>query len=421
MSKIKASPRGCPDWLTDDFDKAQFIYDQAKNQAKIYGYKGYQTPIFEHAEVFTKTLGDSSDVITKEMYSFTDKNEEVFVLRPEATAPLVRLFLSHKLKRELPLKMFTFGPMFRYERPQKGRQRQFHQIGIEHLGAPNDLFTEFECISFGWNFLQSLKLTSTLRVEINALGTSSERESFKAALIDFLKPNKKSLSEDSQNRLETNPLRILDSKSKEDIEVLKEAPKIFNFISDEEKNKTEKLISTLNQEGITANLSPHLVRGLDYYNGLVFEIIADEGLGAQSTVLAGGRYDHLVESMGGESTNAIGWGCGLERIMLLSKVEVKESKSLGLIMNVDDEATLIRLSHKLRKEIKAPLFIPLTGNLSKKFQKCQKAGVDWTIIIGEEELKNKTLSLKNFSTGDQDKKTESEALKFLKGIFDSDS
>lgn len=421
MSKITASPRGCPDWLPDDFDKAQLIIEKAKHQAKLYGFKGYQTPIFEHAEVFTKTLGDSSDVVTKEMYSFSDKNDELFVLRPEATAPLVRLFLSHKLKRELPLKMFTFGPMFRYERPQKGRQRQFHQIGIEHLGAPTDLFTEFECISFGWNFLQTLNITSKLKVLVNALGSSSEREEFKKSLINYLTPLKTKLSEDSKKRLETNPLRILDSKSKEDIEILKEAPKITDFISKKEKEKTTDLIATLNNEGITAELSPQLVRGLDYYNGLVFEIIALEGLGAQSTVLAGGRYDQLVESMGGEKTNAIGWGCGLERIMLLSEIKIEEPKSLGLVMNTNNEKELIRLSHKLRKEIQVPLFTPLTGNLSKRFQKSQKAGVDWAVIVGEEELKNKSLSLKNFSTGNQENKSEAEAFDFLKELFCSDS
>ena len=420
MAETLKAPRGCPDWLPEDYYLAEEIVKKAQNVCERYGYKGYKTPIFEHAPVFTKSLGDTSDIITKEMYSFTDKNDETFILRPEATAPLVRLFLSNKLKRELPLKMFTYGPMFRYERPQKGRQRQFHQIGVEHLGAPKSLFSEFETISMGQNFLDSLNLNTKTKVLVNALGNSEQRQKYKEALVEYLTPLKDKLSQDSQNRLETNPLRILDSKSKEDQELLKDSPKLFDFLEQEQKDHTTKLIQILNDSGIEAELNPLLVRGLDYYNDLVFEIIALEGLGAQSTILAGGRYDSLIGSMGNDEVNAIGWGAGLERLMLLSNKADSPKPDLGLVIANDDEELMIKTSNQIRSN-NLSLFVPTSGNFSKRMQKCQKQGVKWCIVIGDDELKSGSWTLKNFSSGEQSQKTPEGAIKFFKEQFSSDS
>jgi len=413
MADMLKAPRGCPDWLPKDYYLAENIVKIAQKTCENYGFLGYKTPIFEHAPIFTKSLGDSSDIITKEMYSFSDKNDELFILRPEATAPLVRLFISQKLKRELPLKMFTYGPMFRYERPQKGRQRQFHQIGVEHLGAPNDIFSEFEMISMGQVFLDSLKLKTTTKILINALGTSEQREDFKASLLKYLKPLKDKLSEDSQKRLETNPLRILDSKSSEDQELLKNAPMVFEFLDNDQKKHVEDLIKELKLAGIDAELSPLLVRGLDYYNDLVFEVIANEGLGAQSTLLAGGRYDNLIGSMSKDEVTAIGWGAGLERLMLLSPEVSKPEPFLGLVANSVDESELIKISHEIRKS-GLSLYTPTSGNFSKRMQKCQKQNVKWCIVVGEDEIKNKTWTLKNFSSSEQIQKPIKEALIFLK-------
>ena len=341
MSKLKA-PRGCPDWLPEKSALAEQILSKAKSWADLYGFETYKTPIFEASEVFTKTLGDSSDIITKEMYSFKDRNDEVFILRPEATAPLVRLFISEKLGRSAPLKMFTYGPMFRYERPQKGRQRQFNQIGIEHIGAPKDLITHFETLSMGWNFVNSLELSSPIKIKVNGIGSSEERLKFKEALIKHLSPLKEQLSEDSQKRLLENPLRILDSKSQEDQNLLKEAPKISNLLKDESKDELKKLIELCKKENIQIEEDPHLVRGLDYYNDLVFEIVAETDLGAQNTILAGGRYDNLVASMGGGDFGAIGWGAGLERLMILSKLKPKATKPIGLVFQDIDPEPLAR-------------------------------------------------------------------------------
>ena len=419
MTETLKAPRGCPDWLPEDYYLAETIVKKAQTVCENYGFRGFKTPIFEHASVFTKSLGDASDIITKEMYSFTDKNGEPFVLRPEATAPLVRLFLNHKLKRKLPLKMFTHGPMFRYERPQKGRQRQFHQIGVEHLGAPKNLFTEFETITMGQNFLDSLNLNTNTKVLINALGDSKQRQKFKVSLVEYLTPLKEKLSSNSQNRLTTNPLRILDSKSEEDQKLLKESPKLYNFLSNEQKEHTERLIETLKNFGIKTELNPLLVRGLDYYNDLVFEIVALEGLGVQNTVLAGGRYDSLINSMGNEDVNAIGWGAGLERLMLLSTKIRIPTPDVGLVITHNDESLLIKISHQIRSEGGVSLYIPTSGNFSKRMQKCQRQGVKWCIVLGEEELRKGLWTLKNFSSGEQIQKNSRESLDFFKGQFSS--
>lgn len=419
MSKTKSklqAPRGCPDLLPEDNAKFDEILSKAKKWASLYGFETYKTPIFESAAVFTKTLGDSSDIVTKEMYSFEDRNGELFILRPEATAPLVRLFISEKLGRSAPLKMFTYGPMFRYERPQKGRQRQFHQIGVEHIGAPKDLITHFEVLSFGWNFVSSLKLSSPIKIKINSIGGPEERARFKKALIAYLMPLKKSLSEDSQKRLTENPLRILDSKSDEDKKVLEKAPRISDFLSKESRQELSDLIGLCRSEQLSIEEDPFLVRGLDYYNDLVFEIVAETNLGAQNTILAGGRYDSLVESMGGGDFGSIGWGAGLERLMILSNLEILETKSLGLVFQ-SVEAKLFSETTNLLRKNGLRVFAPTSGNFSKKLLKCQKQKCSQIIIIGEDELKNGTWTLKNMDSGEQSSLSPEQCIQNLKEIF----
>lgn len=414
MSKLKA-PRGCPDWLPEQASLAEQILSKAKVWADLYGFETYKTPIFEASEVFTKTLGDSSDIITKEMYSFEDRNGELFILRPEATAPLVRLFISEKLGRSAPLKMFTYGPMFRYERPQKGRQRQFNQIGVEHIGAPKDLITHFEMLSMGWNFVSSLKLSSPIKIKINGIGDASERAEFKKSLVTYLTPLKDKLSEDSQKRLLENPLRILDSKSKEDQDLLKDAPKISNFLNKDSRDELKSLIELCQTENIIIEEDPHLVRGLDYYNDLVFEIVAETDLGAQNTILAGGRYDSLVSSMGGGDFGSIGWGAGLERLMILSKLEAEKTKTVGLVFQ-DIDSTVFSKTCNLLRSNGVKVFAPISGNFSKKMLKCQKQNCSHIIIIGEDELKNKTWSIKNLANNSQESLPVDEALKKLKDL-----
>ncbi len=399
MSKLQA-PRGCHDLLPEDCALSEAILIKAQKWAHIYGFKTYKTPIFENSEVFTKTLGDTSDIITKEMYSFNDQNDNLFILRPEATAPLVRLFISKKLQRSAPLKMFTYGPMFRYERPQKGRHRQFHQIGIEYIGAPKDLFTHFEVISMGWNFVNSLNIQPPLKIKVNSIGSHEERKIFKEKLVKYLTPLKNKLSKDSQKRILNNPLRILDDKSEQDRSLLADAPKIIDYISEKARKELFHLINLCKLENITIEHDPFLVRGLDYYNDLVFEIICEGELGAQNTILAGGRYDNLVASMGGGHHPAMGWGAGLERLMLLSKIRPKIISPIGLVLQNSNEILLSQVSNELRLK-NIPTFIPTTGNFSKKLLKCQKAGCEKVIIIGTNEINSGNWTIKNFKTGSQ--------------------
>jgi len=398
--KTLKSPRGCPDWLPEQAEKAEWILLNARKISSLYGFKPYQTPMFESSQVFTRTLGDTSDIVTKEMYSFEDRNGESFTLRPEGTAPLVRMFISNKLQRELPLKIFYSGPMFRYERPQKGRQRQFHQIGVEYLGAPNTVLSHFEVLQMAWQWLKGLEINSNLKVYVNAIGNIGERNAFKESLISYLKPHLETLSEESKERLVKNPLRILDSKSEEDINLLKSAPSIRDFISKEKQDEIDELVTTLKNYGVDVELDTGLVRGLDYYNDLVFEIKAESDLGAQNTVLAGGRYDNLIEEMGGVSTPSIGWAAGLERLMLLSSFEPAEGLKVGVLLQNPNSEDEISLSQKLRdKNIK--VFIPQGGNFSKRMQKIQKNGCSHALIFGDDEKAKGVWTVKDLKQGEQ--------------------
>lgn len=402
MKNSLKTPRGCPDWLPEQGKQVDFIIEKAKKCAELYGFSPYQTPIFESSEVFTRTLGDTTDIVTKEMYSFLDRNNESFTLRPEGTAPLVRLFLTQKLARQLPLKMYYFGPMFRYERPQKGRQRQFHQFGVEYLGAPNELFSHFEVLSLAWKWLRSLGLNEeTLSLELNSIGSFKERQDYKEKLLQFLKPKKEELSKESQERFEKNPLRILDSKSPEDIELIKNAPKIHEVISEESRAGLNELMEQLAKIGVKSKINSNLVRGLDYYNDLVFEFKSDGDLGAQNTLLAGGRYDKLIESMGGPSTPAIGWAAGIERLMLLTSTPPSLNKKFGIVLKEEVDQTYIKISEKIR-DLALEAYVPRGGNFSKRIQKCQKQNCSHVIIIGEDEHKSNSWTIKDLGTGEQE-------------------
>ncbi len=409
-AKILKAPRGCPDWLPEQAEKAEWILSKAREVTSLYGFRPYQTPIFENSQVFTRTLGDTSDIVTKEMYSFEDRNGESYTLRPEGTAPLVRMFISNKLQRELPLKVFYSGPMFRYERPQKGRQRQFHQIGVEYLGASKSLLSHFEVLKMAWQWLLSLEIKSNLKLYVNAIGSIEERNAFRDELVKYLKPHLVNLSEESKERLIKNPLRILDSKSDEDKKLLIDAPVIRDFISDEKRAEIDELIAKLKNFDVDVELDTSLVRGLDYYNDLVFEIKAESDLGAQNTVLAGGRYDNLIEEMGGASTPSLGWAAGLERLMLLSSFSVTETLKVGVLLQQPNEEDEISLSNKLRS-MKIPVFIPIGGNFSKRMQKIQKQNCSHAVIFGEDEKSKGTWTVKNLKNGEQEEVKPEEFIK----------
>ena len=324
------------------------VTEAAREIAARFGYQLMATPIFEFTEVFKRTLGETSDVVMKEMYSFSMKEGEEITLRPENTASVVRAMLSGGLQQQLPLKYFYAGPMFRHERPQKGRQRQFHQIGVELLGVAQPL-GDVEIISAGAEILDRLGILSSTVLELNTLGDPASRLAYREALVDYFRGVVDDLSEDSRKRLERNPLRILDSKDKGDQRLVADAPSFSDYLNQESQDFFGKVQAGLDLLGIAYELSPRLVRGLDYYSHTTFEFKTKD-LGAQDTVMAGGRYDGLVEIMGGPPTPGVGWAAGVERMAMLLAEEPPAPRPVVLVpMGAAAEAAAMTLARDLRR------------------------------------------------------------------------
>lgn len=405
------APRGTYDLFFEEAQQHSFVLDASKKMALLYGFSEVITPIFEHIEVFQKTLGDSSDIISKEMYVFEDRNSSKFVLRPEGTAGVSRAFINANLSRSLPVKLFYSGPMFRYERPQKGRFRQFYQLGVEFLGLESPL-ADAEVILLGQKIINNLKLKDKVSLEINSIGDTESRSKYQKELVSFLNDNKSSLSEHSLKRLEQNPLRILDSKDEADKNLLIKAPKIIDSLNALSLEKYAELLEILDGLGVSYKKNDFLVRGLDYYNHCVFEFTSQH-LGAQSAVIAGGRYDNLIQKMGGPSVSGVGWGAGVERIKLLMSHTNNNQKLVAIIVDESVEKTkALQLAEKLRnKNIAAEIIY--TGNLSKKIKKAQRINASQAVIIGSEENSNKQIILKDFESCTQKTISESELLSEL--------
>jgi len=399
MNKKLQPVRGTHDHLHDEMQIYNYIISLAEKVCNRYGFLAFSTPIFEFSEVFKKTLGDSSDIVSKEMYTFKDKGDEEITLRPEGTAGIIRAILSNGLTHEMPFKAFYNGPMFRYERPQKGRLRQFHQIGIELIGVKNEI-ADTEVISCANRLLSELKIDNKISLQINCLGNIEDRKKYIKDLLNYLESYKNRLSEDSLKRFKQNPLRILDSKNKEDIDILANAPIILEYLNSESKNNFENVLKNLKSLNISYTINPKLVRGLDYYNNITFEFVTEE-LGAQGAVIAGGRYDGLMKQMGGPDLPGIGWAAGLERISLLTEVKKINNKSITIIsMDDKSEKLCLKIGEQLRKE-KIKTNIAYAGNLKKKLQNANKLFSDFALIIGENELKNNTAIIKDLNKGKQ--------------------
>ena len=321
--------RGTRDILPEERSRFRHIEEIARELALRYGYLETATPILEFSEVFKKTLGETSDVVKKEMYTFTDKGGDEVTLRPEGTAGIARMLISGGLTQDLPLKFFYQGPMFRYERPQKGRFRQFHQIGVELLGVPEPL-GDIEVIALGSALLEKLGIREKTTLQLNTLGTKISRGKFRTQLITYLNDFRSTLSVESRERIKVNPLRILDSKDANDKEILANAPRLFDSLDSESLEFFETVKEGLDHLGISYQLDSKLVRGLDYYCHTAFEFITPH-LGAQGAVLAGGRYDGLVGQMGGPETAGIGWAGGIERLSLLTGTSKKYSRTISVI------------------------------------------------------------------------------------------
>ncbi len=407
MSTNLQAVRGTRDLLPEECERFRFINNTSYELAQLYGYGEIVTPIFEFTEVFKRTLGDTSDIVNKEMYTFLDRGGDSLTLRPEGTASIARSFISEGMAQNIPVRWFYSGPMFRYERPQKGRYRQFHQIGVECLGI-NSPLADVECLTLSFDILKALHLIDKVQLEINTLGDSESRIKYREQLVGFLEKYKQDLSKDSQERLDKNPLRILDSKDDRDQKILVEAPDLMHCLTDEAKKFFDKVEEGLTQVGVPFVKNPRLVRGLDYYCHTVFEWTTSH-LGAQGAVLSGGRYDGLIQSMGGPSTPGVGWASGVERLSLLleeSNFSLAAKKKIAVII-ADEmaESKSLQIAHQLRQK-GFQVEIPLSGNIGKKFKRADKMACTWAVILGDAEIKAQTLTLKDLKAGSQETLSE---------------
>ncbi len=407
--------RGTADLYGKEIELFNDITEIAQKIAKLYCFQEISTPIMENTEVFHRTLGETSDIINKETYSFLDRDKTYITLRPEFTAAVVRAIISNGMLQSLPLRLFSYGPLFRHERPQKCRLRQFHQINYEYIGSSN-LNVDVELIMLANDILKKLKIDSNIRLVVNTLGNSECRNNYKIALVDYLLKYKDELSEISQQRLEKNPLRILDTKNNKEQEILNDAPILYDFIDKASKIKFETILSHLKDLNINFEHSNRLVRGMDYYSDFVFEFITDD-LGSQGTVLAGGRYDTLVSQMGGTSTPAAGFAGGIERIIELlhvTKTQIARAEQTYLIPIGEYAETFGVKTAQGFREAGINILIDYGITLKKRMQKANKLKIKYSILFGDEELKNNVYTLKNMFTGDEKKLKKSEIIDFLK-------
>jgi len=392
--------RGTYDILPEDMPRHRFVEQTARNVSALYGFGEIATPIFEQTQVFARTLGETSDIVTKEMYTFETKGGDMITLRPEGTAGVARAFISNGLTQKLPMKVFYKGPMFRYERPQKGRQRQFHQVGVELLGV-EDVLADIEVIAMGAHILEELGLKGKYKLELNTLGDTESREAYRQVLVEYFSAHKDKLSEDSIARLERNPLRILDSKDEGDRQVVADAPLLHDSLNDASREFFANLRKGLEDFGVEYDVSPRLVRGLDYYCHTAFEFTTTE-LGAQGAILAGGRYDGLIKQMGGPQTSGIGWAAGVERLsMMIDDAKIEGTRPI-VIVPVGDEAKAVAatLANDLRR---AGLTVDLgySGNMGKRLKRANKANASIAVLLGEDELAKKVATVRDLDSGDQ--------------------
>lgn len=403
MSERLQPVRGTQDILPELSRLFRGLDRKAWQLAELYGYAEIDTPIFEFSEVFHRTLGETSDTVSKETYTFQDRGGDSLTLRPEGTAGIARAFISNGLQQSLPLKFYYSGPMFRYERPQKGRYRQFHQIGVESLGQES-ASADVECIALGARFLKEIGLSDRVQLEINSLGDSESRNKHRDLLVTYLSQFKSELSPDSQVRLEKNPLRILDSKDANDQKLIAEAPKLQSCLNDASKVFFDQVLKGLEAVGVPYQVSPQLVRGFDYYTHTVFEFTTTH-LGAQSAVLSGGRYNGLIGLMGGNETPGVGWAAGVERLALLADPQLfPETSAKVAVLVAEDRADTyaLKICEELRGKGHRVELISGGGNVGKKMKKAARFNVQFAIILGGSEVDSQSLSVKNMQTGDQE-------------------
>lgn len=391
--------RGTRDLIGEEQRRYAHVVEVARRVCGTYGFDEWQTPVFEETRVFSRTLGDTSDVVTKEMYTFEDRGGDSVTLRPEGTAGVCRALVSNGLTQSLPQKVFYAGPMFRYERPQKGRYRQFHQIGAELIG-PGEPLADAEVIAMGWAILQGLGIAGRTVLEINTLGDGASREAYRAALVAYFTAHREALSEESRERLGRNPLRILDSKDEGDRAVVAGAPDIAGSLTGEAAGFYDGVRRHLGVMRVPFVENPRIVRGLDYYSHTAFEFVTSD-LGAQGTVMGGGRYDGLVQAMGGPATPAVGWAAGIERLgMLLADVPSPQvSVAIVPFSAVEDAAAVNVLQAARGAGLRAEM--AYRGNLKRRLERANRIQAAYAFIIGPDEAQKGTVQVKFMADGSQ--------------------
>ena len=403
--------RGTHDLLFDDVRRHRHVEATAFDIAGRYGYGEIVTPVFEFTDVFARTLGDTSDIVTKEMYTFETKGGESITLRPEGTAGVARAFISGGLAQQTPLKFFYRGPMFRHERPQKGRQRQFHQIGVELLGVATPQ-ADVEVIALAHHILTELKLTGTTTLELNSLGDVESRTAYRELLKNYLVGFKDQLSEESRERLDRNPLRILDSKNPADKTIVANAPLFTDSLNDASKDFFKAAQDGLAALGIAFKVNPALVRGLDYYCHTAFEFTT-EALGAQGTVLAGGRYDGLIQQMSGPPTPGIGWAAGIERLSMLLPELAPAPRPIAVIPIGEEEAKVAQALTATLRHAGFAADVGYGGNMGKRMTRANKIKAAVAVILGSDEVRDGVATVRNLDSGEQVKVAQADLVQHL--------
>lgn len=409
---VKLQPvRGTRDLLGNESLVQRYVINTAQKISERYGYEPIDTPVFEFTDVFKRTLGNASDIVTKEMYTFEDKGGDSLTLRPEGTAGIARAMLSGGLLNQIPLKWSYSGPMFRHERPQKGRLRQFHQVGVELIGVAEPI-GDIEVIDLARAYLDELGVLPFTTLEINTLGDSESRNSYREALVSYLEDFRNKLSVESQTRLDQNPLRILDSKNEDDKKIITNAPPYTDYLNSESNSFFNSVISGLEDLNIPYKLNPRLVRGLDYYCHTAFEFTTTS-LGSQGTVLAGGRYDNLITMMGGNPTPGIGWAAGVERLSMLATSKPDRRRAIMVIgIGAAGEQRAVKLAKDLRQaEFKIEL--NYRGGLKRGLRRANKIEASAAVFLGDEELSRRGVTVRNLDDGSQTEVKLSELKDYL--------
>lgn len=391
--------RGTQSLLGDDAECLAKVVETFDRVRRLYGFKRLEVPTIEQTGVFARTIGETTDVVSKEMYSFEDRGGESITLRPEFTAGICRAYLSEGWQQFAPLKVATHGSAFRYERPQKGRFREFHQLDAEIIGA-GEPQADVELLSLGYQLLVELGIADGVTLELNTLGDPQTRDSWRAALVQHFTGQKDRLSEDSLDRLSRNPLRILDSKDPRDRAVCADAPSVDEFLTNEAADFFSAVVSGIEAAGVPWKRNARLVRGLDYYRHTAFEFVTDR-LGAQGTVIAGGRYDGLMEALGGPHTPAVGWAAGIERLAMMINAPDPDRSSVAVIpLGERAEAEAQKIVAGLRREGIATE-MAYRGNMKKRLSRANASGASYALIIGDDELDRGEAQLKDLMSGEQ--------------------